>query len=107
MISLSIASSSYFLPSTIKEHIKNNNHKYKTFILHFQDESRFGLFTRVGRKLTAKGVQPICPYQHKFENTYLFGAFSPVTGERLLLELPYCNTDMFEYFLGELSKQKP
>ena len=95
------------MPSALRKHIKGNNHKYKTFNLYFQDESRFGLFTRVGRKLTARGVQPICPYQHKFDNTYLFGAFSPVTGESLLLELPYCNTDMFQYFLEELSKQTP
>lgn len=95
------------MPSEFKKHIKDHNHIYKTFNLYFQDESRFGLFTRVGRMLTAKGVQPVCPYQHKFENTYLFGAFSPLTGDSLLLELPYCNTDMFGYFLNELSKQKP
>lgn len=95
------------MTSAFQRHIKNNAHRYKTFNLYFQDESRFGLFTRVGRRLTARGVQPICPYQHKFANTYLFGAFSPITGESLLLELPWCNTDMFAYFLRELSKQRP
>jgi hypothetical protein len=50
-------------------------------------------------------VKPICPYHHKFENTYLFGAFSPVNGNSLLLELPECNTDMFQLFLEELSTQ--
>lgn len=57
--------------------------------------------------ITAKGIQPICPYQHKFENSYLFGAFAPISGDSLLLELPFCNSDMFELFLKELSKQKP
>ncbi|WP_083927672.1 transposase [Niabella aurantiaca] len=87
--------------------MKNKDNKYKSFNLYFQDESRFGLFTRVGRILTARGIQPICPYQHKFDNTYLFGAFSPITGDSMLLELPYCNTDMFQYFLEQLSVQKP
>jgi transposase len=37
--------------------------KYKTINLYFQDESRFGLFTKNGKALTAKGVKPICPFQ--------------------------------------------
>jgi putative transposase len=65
------------------------------------------LHTRTGRVLTAKGVKPVCSYQHKFENTYLYGAFSPINGESLLLELPYCNTECFQLFLNELSNQKP
>jgi transposase len=47
----------------------------------------------------------MCPYHHKFENTYLFGAFSPINGSSLILELPECNTDMFQIFLTELSVQ--
>ena len=76
---------------------------YKRFNIYFEDESRFGLFTRNGRALTARGVKPICPYHHKFENRYLFGAFSPVNGNSLMIELPYCNTDMFQIFLDEFS----
>jgi len=75
--------------------------------LYFQDESRFGLFTRNGKALTAKGIKPICLYHHKFESTYLFGAFSPINGDSLLLDLPNCNTDMFQIFLDELAKQNP
>jgi transposase len=57
--------------------------------------------------LTAKGVQPVCTFQQVFEYTYLFGAFSPVTGEQFLLEMPYCNSDMFQIFLDELAKTDP
>lgn len=46
--------------------------------------------------IIARGVQAISLYQHRFENTCLFGAFSPINGNSLLLELP-----------DELSKQKP
>jgi len=61
------------------------------------------LFTKNGKALTAKGVKPICPFQQVFESTYLFGAFSPITGDSLLLELPHCNADTFQLFLNELS----
>jgi len=53
--------------------------------------------------LTVRGCKPLCPYQHRFENTYLFGAFSPVSGSSLVLDLPCCNTATFQIFLNELS----
>jgi transposase len=92
------------------KHIKlnrYNNERYSTVNLYFQDESRFGLFTRQKRVLTARGVKPICLYQHRFDNTYLFGSFSPITGDSFLLELPHCNTDTFQIYLNEFSAQKP
>lgn len=80
---------------------------YESFNIYFQDESRFGLFTRNGKSITLKGVKPVCPFVQDFKNTYLFGAFSPITGSSLLLDMPYCNTECFEVFLEELSKQQP
>jgi transposase len=59
------------------------------------------------RVLTAKGIKPHIPYQHKFKNVYLFGAFSPITGTPLILELPKCNSDCFQLYLDEFSKQDP
>jgi transposase len=55
--------------------------------------------------LTAKGVKPICPFHQVFKTLYLFGAFSPITGDSFLLEMPNCNADNFQQFLNELSKQ--
>ena len=75
--------------------------------LYFQDESRFGLFTRNGKALTAKGVKPICPFHQIFKTTYLFGAFSPINGDSFLLELPACNSDTFQIYLNEFSLQNP
>ena len=72
-----------------------------------QDESRFGLFTRNGKSLTAKGVKPICTYQNIFKSTYIFGAFSPYNGDSLVMELPNCNGENFQIFLDELSKNNP
>jgi transposase len=65
------------------------------------------LFTRNGKSLTIRGVKPICPFIQDFKNVYLFGAFSPINGDKLLLEMPFCNTECFEVFLQELSKQQP
>jgi len=62
------------------------------------------LFTRNGKGLTAKGIKPICSFQQVFKSLYLFGAFSPITGEHFELELPNCNTDTFQIFLNEFSK---
>jgi transposase len=65
------------------------------------------LFTRNGKGLTAKGIKPICTFQQVFKSLYLFGAFSPITGDHFELEMPYCNTDTFQIFLNEFSKSSP
>jgi transposase len=86
------------------QHIKDyHTAKYKKFNLYCMDESRFGLLTISHKALTIKGVKPIAAYQHKFETTYLFGAFSPINGAHLLLEMPYCNSNTFQAFLDEFS----
>jgi transposase len=74
--------------------------------LYFQDESRFGLFTKAGKTLTAKGVKPKCKFQQVFLSTYLFGAFSPINGDNFLLDLPYCSGETFQIFLDRFSKHK-
>lgn len=75
--------------------------------LYAVDESRFGLLSIPRRCLTAKGVKPIVPYQHRFQNCYLFGAYSPVNGSSLTLEMPYCNAGCFQLFLDTLSARQP
>jgi transposase len=59
------------------------------------------------RALTSKGVKPIVPYQHRFANFYLFGAYSPIDGTHCTLELPACNHICFQCFLDYFSKQQP
>lgn len=73
--------------------------------LYFQDESRFGLLTILRRMITAKGIKPVAPFLHRFDNLYLFGAFSPITGSSCLLEMPHCNSQTFQLFLNQLSTQ--
>jgi hypothetical protein len=92
------------------KHIKETKFQsgdFRTVNIFFQDESRFGLLTIQRRILTIKGVKPLMPYQHKFKNLYLFGAFSPITGTHFTLELPKCNSDCFQLYLDEFAKQDP
>lgn len=63
------------------------------------------MFTRAGKTLTAKGVKPTCKFQQVFISTYLFGAFSPITGDHFILEIPFCNGSTFQIYLNEFSKQ--
>lgn len=77
-----------------------------TVNLYFQDESRFGLLTVLRRMITAKGVKPVAPFLHRFDNLYLFGAFSPITGDSSLLEMPHCNSHTFQEFINHLSRQR-
>jgi transposase len=65
------------------------------------------LHTKYGRGLTAKGVQPVCTFQQVFKYTYLFGAFSPITGNKFLMEMPFCNTETFQEYLHEFSLNIP
>jgi len=72
--------------------------------LYFQDESRFGLYTKPSKGLTAKGAdQRICSFQQVFQSCYLFGAFSPVNGHHFELEMRYSNADTFRAFLNKFS----
>lgn len=74
--------------------------------MYYQDESRFGLFTKNGKALTAVGIKPICPFHQVYQSLYLFGAFSPITGDSFLLQMPHCNAANFQIFLDEMSKLK-
>ncbi len=75
--------------------------------LYYQDESRFGLMTHMGRCLTAKGVKPIVNYQHAFKNTYLYGSFSPINGDSFVYEIEGTTSEIFYKYLLEFSKYKP
>lgn len=87
--------------------IFNSRVEFDAVNLYFQDESRFGLFTRNGKMLTANGVKPACVFQQVFKSTYLYGAFSPLTGNMFCLELPFCNSDNFQIYLNEFAKENP
>ena len=94
------------LPTLLKSIIKDNENKFKSFNLYFQDESRFGLKTHIGRCLTARGVKPIVKYQHAFKNTYLYGSFSPINGDSFVYEIEGTTSEIFHKYITEFSKYK-
>lgn len=71
--------------------------------LWYMDESRFGLQSVNRRRITLKGVKPVAKVQHRFENFYLYGAVEPQHGRHFLLEMPWMNSQMFQYWLEEFS----
>ncbi len=95
------------LPELLKNIIKQNSNTFNVFNLYFQDESRFGLKTHIGRCLTARGVKPIVKYQHAFKNTYLYGSFSPINGDSFVFEIEGTTSEIFYLYILEFSKYKP
>ena len=75
--------------------------------IYFQDEARFGMKTDIGRMITARGIAPKVKYQHKFKNTYLYGAYSPINGDSVVLEIENVNKEIFFQYLKQLSEHKP
>jgi hypothetical protein len=50
-----------------------------------QDESRFGLHTLLGRRITLPGVKPVMPVQWPRDNFWLYGAVEPARARAFLL----------------------
>lgn len=95
------------LPNTFNDiRISLDKNKYSRVNLYFQDESRFGLMTHVGKYLTARGIKPIVKYQHAFKNTYLFGSYSPINGDSFVWEINGTDTKIFEAYLQAFSKHR-
>lgn len=68
-----------------------------------QDETRLGLKTISGRKITAKGIKPKGKVQWQFKATYLYGVVEPSTGEHCFYEFTHLNSDCFQVFLNLVS----
>lgn len=64
-----------------------------------QDESRFGLKTVLGRRITLKGVKPIVPVQWQRDNFWLYGAVEPATGEHFFYSFSHLDAACFGHFV--------
>ena len=95
------------LPNTFNDlRMSLDKNKYSGVNLYFQDESRFGLMTHIGKYLTARGVKPIVNYKHAFKSTYLYGSYSPVNGDSFVWEINGTDTKIFEAYLKAFSKHR-
>ena len=96
------------LPDTLELiRIGLNKDKYDAVNLYFQDESRFGPMTKQKRVLVSKGIEPINKYQHSYQWLWLWGCFSPITGDAFYWETPMVSNAIFEGFLEDFSNQRP
>ena len=70
-----------------------------------EDETRIGLKTISGRKITTKGVKPQGKVQWQFKATYLYDLVEPATGEPCFYEFTHLNSECFQVFLDLVSEQ--
>ncbi len=84
-----------------------DKNKFSSVNHYFQDESRFGLMSHIGRCITAKGVRPIISYQYRFSTTYLYGSYSPIDGNSFVWEINGTSIDIFKRYFQAFSAQRP
>ena len=63
--------------------------------------------TKQKRVLVSKGIKPIGQYQHSYQWLWLWGCFSPITGDSFYWETPFVSNDIFESYLKDFSNQNP
>ena len=71
----------------------------------FQDEMRYGEKTSVTRRWSLKASAPRQLKQIGFRNTHLYGALNPISGERVGLVNPGCNTEAMNIHLDLISQR--
>jgi hypothetical protein len=72
-----------------------------------QDETRLGLQTLVGKRITLPGVKPLQPVQWLRDNFWLYGIVEPATGASFFYEFSHFDTTCFECFLQLVSPTYP
>lgn len=92
---------------TLKKILDLFKGEYLGHRLHFQDETRLGLMTKCGRKLTAKGVKPIGIKASDYRNYYIYGTVEPESGGFLMYEFDKINSENFQEFLNAFELAYP
>lgn len=72
-----------------------------------QDETRLGLKTLTGRKLTLKGVKPIGMVGWQRKTFYLYGMVEPLSGDSFFWEFSHLDSRCFQEFLNGFSQAYP
>lgn len=49
----------------------------------------------------------MCKIQQIYKSTWLYGLFSPATGDNFMLEFPVCDSKCFQMFLDIFSEKNP
>ena len=72
-----------------------------------QDETRIGLKTLLGRRLTGAAVKPMVTVQWPRQAIWLYGLVEPRTGDSFFLEYSHLDGVCFEHFLQMVADQFP
>ena len=72
-----------------------------------EDETRVGLITKGGKKLTALGVQPAGVEQWCFDYLWLYGLVEARTGESFFAEFSHLDGMCFQEYLKWFSQKYP
>ncbi|NQX85295.1 MAG: IS630 family transposase [Flavobacteriaceae bacterium] len=84
-----------------------NKNKFNSVNIYCQDESRFGLITKQKRVLTLQGIKPIGKYKHSYKYLWLWGSFSPITGDAHYMISDGVSKNAFMAYLEDLSLYNP
>lgn len=96
------------LPSLLGQIRDNlNKDKFDSVNIYCQDESRIGLITKQKRVITLKGIKPIGKYKHSYQYFWLWGSFSPITGDAHYMISDGVSKNAFIAYLNDLSLLKP
>jgi hypothetical protein len=76
---------------------------YQNIRYFVKDESRFGLKTIEGKRITLKGVKPVGEWQWQFQAFWLYGAVEPLTGEGFFWLFSHIDTECYQQFLNEFA----
>ncbi|MDJ0717095.1 MAG: IS630 family transposase [Prochloraceae cyanobacterium] len=72
-----------------------------------QDETRLGVRTISGKKITLKGVKPQQIKQWSYKYYYIYGLIEPVRGQSFFYEFSHLNGDCFEIYLEKFAEEYP
>ena len=72
-----------------------------------QDETRLGVRTISGKKITLKGVKPEQIRQWSYKYYYIYGLIEPLGGQSFFLEFSHLNSDCFQLYLEKFAEEYP
>ena len=84
-----------------------NKNKFDSVNLSCQDESRVEVITKQKRVLTLTGIKPIGKYKHSYKYFWIWGSFSPITGNSHYMISDTVSNNAFIAYLNDLAKNKP
>lgn len=92
------------LKALIEEKRELINH-YPKVSFWCSDETRVGLHTVEGKKITLKGVKPVDIHQFNFQYFWIYGAVEPKRGRSFFYEFSHLDAACFNHYLSLFSQE--